>query len=79
MTYRCKIGRGMEHIGIMPHDEPSLYCDGCGRRLGLYSRGRYRPPQWFLDGKPAPGWTGGEREDGTREDYCQACSREVRP
>jgi len=79
VTYRAKIGSGLELLGIMPHPEPSIYCDGCGRRLGLYSRRRYEPPKWFFAGKHAPGWTGGRLPDGTREDYCPDCSRKRKP
>lgn len=84
MTYRCKIGHGLEHLGIMPTSEPAIYCDGCGLRRSVSSRRcSWVAAKWFLDGRPAPGWTGGRLPDGTREDYCPECSRkrvlEVKP
>lgn len=65
MSYRC---------GIMG-SEPVLICDGCGLMRPVMSERSVRPCKWFLDRKPAPGWTMEKREDGTRaRDWCGACS-----
>ncbi len=67
--YLCGIGPG---LGALARD-PQVICDGCGFTIYIHER----PPMWFLNGKPKPGWSlkREEREDGSveRDDRCPKC------
>jgi len=69
MSYRCGIGPG---FGVPP-TEPTITCDGgCGESRVI----RGRPPAWFLDNKPVPGWSLKRTNDETgvhRVDLCPKC------
>ena len=67
MSYRAGIGPGMVRLGYTPQ-EPHVVCDECGKRRTIQTRKSWAA-QWFLDGKPPPGWKG-TRKDGQRADYC---------
>lgn len=77
MSYRCGIGASLaRRFGQLP-SEPHIVCDGCGTTRSVYRRRDwYVPAAWFLDGKHAPGWTGGRVDDHRREDRCPKCSAE---
>ena len=78
MTYHCGSGNSLARaFGREPCD-PHITCDGCGVTHTIY-RGRsfYEAAKWFLDGKHAPGWTGGRNEGSTRTDYCPQCKEKV--
>jgi len=74
MTYHCGIGASMAAaFGVRPR-EPHITCDGCGLVRSVYANQRsYAPAAWFLDGKRAPGWSGGRNAEGKRTDYCKQC------
>jgi hypothetical protein len=76
VSYRCGVGPLLAKLcGLPGPQEPHIICDGCGLVRSVYrSRNWYGPAAWFLAGRHAPGWTGGRNEDGTRTDYCPACS-----
>jgi len=42
--------------------------------IPVYKKHINMPKKWFMDGKRAPGWSGGRKPDYTREDYCPACT-----
>ena len=76
MSYRCGVeDADLGRLVGTGECNAHLVCDGCGTTRTVYRRrGWFLPAQWLLDGKHAPGWTGGGRGDGTRVDYCPRCS-----
>lgn len=74
MSFQFGIGgRAAIVIGVEPHD-PRILCDGCGEMRVVWTRRSRGYARWFLDGKAAPGWSGGRRGDNSREDWCPACT-----
>jgi hypothetical protein len=75
MTYLCGIGAGMAAIGIAQR-EPQIVCNKCGLVRHIYGTNGFAP-NWFLNRKPAPGWSLDrvEHEDGRveRTDLCPRC------
>jgi len=49
---------------------PRIVCDGCGAELAIMDEAQ---PRWLELGKPAPGWGGGRKATGYREDFCPEC------
>ena len=79
MSYRAGIGGGLARkFGAQPSD-PYIICDGCGCTRTVYSgRNSFAPAKWLLNGRAAPGgWTGGRRDDLTRDDWCPKCSADM--
>jgi hypothetical protein len=76
MSYRCGIGEALARQLGMEAGDPRLVCDGCGATRSVYrGKGWYEPAKWFLDGRHAPGWTGGRAGDEHRRlDFCAECS-----
>ncbi len=71
MSYRCGIYEPLATLMRVEPGPPTITCDGCGLRRSLSDR--RVPPQWFMDGKAAPGWRMEKHEDGTRTDLCARC------
>jgi len=57
---------------------PRVVCDGegCDATRPVAPINGTRPYAWFLDGRAAPGWSGGRTTGGRRVDFCPACSVE---
>jgi len=55
---------------------PRVLCDseGCDAARPVAPINSSRPYAWFLNGRPAPGWSGGRTDAGGRRDFCPACS-----
>jgi hypothetical protein len=74
VSYRAGTS-GLGKHGIAD-SEPRIICDNCGHVLPV-SKPSGQPYRWFLDryldGKPAPRWSGKRNADGTRTDYCPTC------
>ena len=72
MSYRCAV------LGVPGYGpewrKPRVICDGCSVEIPVYKKHINMPKKWFMDGKRAPGWSGGRKPDYTREDYCPACT-----
>ena len=79
MSYRAGVSPALAAlIGRVGTTNPHIVCDRCGRARGVWRNARsYAPAKWLMDGRPAPGWHGGRREDGTRADVCGACVAEL--
>lgn len=74
MTYHIGIGASLAAAFGRTAQEPHITCDGCGLVRSVFrARGVGAPAAWFLDGKRAPGWSGGRNADGGRTDYCKQC------
>lgn len=71
MSYRAGIGGRL--AGGRP-TEPHIVCDRCGCIRSVYqSKQSFRPAKWLLEGRAAPGWSGGRKDDGFRFDLCPEC------
>lgn len=79
MSYQSGIGPGMAVLGFEPF-EPHIVCDGCGARRSVYKNDNPKGgfAHWFLEGKAAPGWSGGRYGSHPRLDYCHECTEKVR-
>lgn len=78
MSYRAGITGTMAAVLRVEPTEPCIVCDGCGLRRTVYSqRGIGAPAKWFLDGKPAPGWSKANNADGGRLDWCPRCKEQI--
>lgn len=78
MSYHAGIGGSLAVAAGVEPREPHIRCDRCGATRSVYrSRKHFAPARWLLDGKPAPGWAGGRRDDGTRYDVCPQCREDA--
>lgn len=75
MGYRAGVSAQLAAMVGRVGNEPHIYCDGCGVTRSVYRGRSYQPAAWFLNGKAAPGWSGGRCKDGTRHDLCPDCAK----
>ena len=79
MGYRAGIGQALmastnKHITV---SGPYIFCDMCQTHRSISPKNSFKPYVWFLNGKKAPGWSGGRvKGEHTRIDYCGECAKE---
>ena len=80
MSYHCGITPSLAAMTGREPCEPHIKCDDCGRVRSVWQGIRYwEPAKWFMNGKAAPGWSGGRNPDHTRTDHCPDCRRRLKP
>lgn len=78
MSYYAGIAPSMAIVLGIPSRGAQIVCDGCGWTREVRQGDQHRPPAWFLDSKPPPGWSGSGGGTRERRDYCVHCTQQRR-